>query len=331
MNMGLQVQNIKNQALIADMALGFEPEIEVPQKWTMLDSYLKAGFNYLGIAIAGEFTTLETTIKYLSRHRAYINNQKDKYIIVNTINDIYAAKQQHKLALSFWLQGSNPLATDINMVSTYYQLGIRYILLCYNTRNAVGDGVVETQNGGLSQFGHELIAEMNRIGMLIDLSHGGITTSLEAIAASQDPVIFSHSNAYGVTPHVRNLRDEQIIAVAKKNGVIGINGMAMLLGVQSSTSDDLIKHIEYMANLVGTTHHLSLGLDVVYFHEILELFYQKAGNVTYPKGYVGSMDSFMPEKIDELIEALLKRNYSEMDIKNILGGNFIRVAGQVWK
>jgi membrane dipeptidase len=166
---------------------------------------------------------------------------------------------------------------------------------------------------------------------VIDLSHGGIKTSLQAIEASKDPVIFSHSNAYGVTPHIRNLTDEQIVAVANKGGLIGVNGLALLLGVEKASAKKLADHIDYMANLVGNSDHISLGLDLVYFHEILEMFYQKAGATTYPKGYLGSMDSLQPEKIDEIIEELLTRGYSDSIVKNILGGNFLRVAEQVWK
>lgn len=325
-----QIKSIKNQSVIADLALGFEPEIEVPHKWELFARYSQSGINYIGLAIAGEFTSLETSMHYISRHRATIECEPNKYLIVDKAQDILTAKQAGKLALGFWLQGSNPLDNDINMIETYYKLGIRYMLLVYNTHNAIGDGVVEKVDGGLSEFGYKVIEEMNRVGMLIDLSHGGIKTSLQAIEVSKDPVMFSHSNAYGIAPHVRNLTDEQIIAVAKKGGVIGINGVALLLGTEKSNSKRYVDHIDYITNLVGNAKHLALGLDLVYFHEILDTFYQNAG-ATYPKSYLGSMDSLQPEKIDEIIEELLVRGYSELDIKNILGGNFLRVAEQVWK
>ncbi len=327
-----QVKNIINQSIIADLALGFEPEIEVPHKWEILDRYSQSGFHYAGLAIAGEFTSLETTIRYLSRHRAKIRHESHKYLIVDKAIDIQRAKQENKLALGFWLQGSTPLANDINMVETYYQLGIRYILLCYNTRNGLGDGLVEKIDRGLSQLGFRMIEEMNRVGMLIDLSHGGIKTSLDAIEASKDPVIFSHSNAYHIAPHIRNLTDEQIKAVAGKGGIIGVNGTSLLLGSEKSTSQKLVDHIDYIADLVGV-QHIALGLDLVYFHEILGTFYEKAGVTTYPKTYgsMHSFDSFQPEKINELIEVLLTRSYSESTVKDILGGNFLRVIQQVWK
>lgn len=134
-----QMNSIKNQAVILDIALGFEPEIEVPHKWGLLDRYTQSGFSYVGLAIAGEFTSLETTIRYMARHRAKIQSEPNKYIFVEKAEDILTAKQQNKLALGFWLQGANPLANDINMVETYYKLGVRSILLSYNTRNAMGE------------------------------------------------------------------------------------------------------------------------------------------------------------------------------------------------
>lgn len=327
----MNTQLIKDSTVIADMALGFEPEIEVAHKWDVLDRYQKAGVNYVGLALAGEFTSLETAIHYIARHRNYILNRSDKFHLIKTAADFQLAKQQNKLGLGFWLQGSNPLGNDKNMLEVYYQLGIRYMLLAYNTRNAIGDGVIEKHDAGLSAFGIEVIQEMNRVGMLIDLSHTGITTSLQAIELSNDPVIFSHSNAKGLVNHVRNLTDKQIKAVANKKGVIGINGLALFLGAEHSSASKVVEHIEYMAHLVGSVEHIALGLDLVYFHEILDLYYQKAGETIYPTGYVQSMNSFQPEMLDQLIDELIKKNYSETNIKNILGGNFIRVAQQVWK
>lgn len=330
MNLQQQINHLKTESFIADLALGFEPEIEVAHKWDLLNEYHDRGFNYVGLAIAGEFTNLETTIRYMARHRARIMKESDKYILVDTFQDLVDAQQQKKLALSFWLQGSNPLANDIHMIETYYRLGIRYMLLCYNTRNAIGDGVVEKNDGGLSQFGYKVIEEMNRVGMIVDLSHTGIKTSLDAIAASVDPVIFSHSNTAAVTSHVRNITNEQIVAIGENDGLIGINGLALFSGEQNVSIKKIVDHMDHILNLIGPKH-IALGLDQVYFHELLELFYQKAGDVTYPKGYVQSMDSFQLQQIDQLIHEMLVRNYSEDIIKDILGNNFLRVAKQVWK
>jgi len=324
------LEKIKSASLIGDIAMDFIPEIEVPHKWDVLDRYHQAGFNYLGIAVAGEMTTLEASIKYLARQRAYIRKNSDKFVLIDSAEDFLRAKIENKLGLIFWFQGSTSLSNDVNMIEIYYQLGVRYILLSYNSRNSIGDGLLEKNDAGLSQFGLKIIQEMNRVGMLIDLSHSGIRTSLEIIEASKDPVIFSHSNAYGVNPHIRNLTDQQILSLAKKGGVIGINGMGLILGVENPNPQKWVDHVEYISNLIGNNENIALGLDLIYFHDMLPLFFEKAG-LDYPKGYIGSMESLQPEAIDSIIEELLKRKFSERDIQKILGGNFLRIAQKVWK
>lgn len=328
-----KAKNLYQHAMICDMALGFEPEIEVPHKWDLLPRYAKAGFDFIGLAIAGEFTSLEKAIRYIASHKERINRQPDKYAIVRKVEDIHTAHKENKLAISFWLQGSNPLANDLHMVDVYYELGVRYMLLCYNTKNAIGDGCAERTDGGLSSFGIKVIEAMNHVGMLIDCSHGGYKTTMEVMETSKLPVIFSHSNVYAIHQHPRNLQDDQIKAIAKSEGVIGINGNAMLLGDEEASSEKMVEHIDYIANLVGP-QHIALGLDLVYFNEILDYFLeQQAGTTTYPKGYytTKTLNCFQPEKLINIVELLLQRGYQESDIKGILGENFMRVASVVWK
>ena len=324
------VKSIKARSIIADIAMDFLPEVEIPQQWDVVKRYQNSGFAYLNLALGGELTSLDTAIHYIARQRHQIQKQADQWIMVKTVDDILQAKRENKLALGFWLQGATPLAKDLHLIEIYYLLGIRQILLAYNKRNEMGDGIMEKNDAGLSAFGYEAIAEMNRVGMLIDMSHAGIKTSLDVIEASTDPVIFSHSNAQGVHPHIRNLTDEQIKAVAKKNGLIGMNGMGLILGDTKPTVEKLVAHIQYITDLVGDSDHIALGLDLIFFQEMLPLFFEKSG-VNYPKGYLGSMEGLQPEQIDQIIETLLRCHYSEQDVEKILGGNFLRVASMVWK
>jgi membrane dipeptidase len=324
------VMDIKKNSIIADIAMDFLPEIEIPGMWEVLDRYHHAGFHFLNLAVGGDLTSIDAAIRYISRQRTKIQTLHDKFIIVKTVEDVFKAKLSNKLALGFWFQGSAPLANDINLIETYYALGIRQILLTYNTRNTIGDGIFEKNDAGLSAFGHKVIEEMNRVGMLIDMSHGGIKTSLDVIEVSKDPVIFSHSNAQGINPHARNLTDEQIKAIANKNGIIGINGMGLILGIEEPTTEKYVEHINYISNLVGSADNIAIGLDLIYFNEMLPIFFEKSG-LNYPKGYLGSMKGLQPEQIDEIIEALLDHNYSDEDIKKILGENFLRVVSKVWK
>ncbi len=324
------IQQIKNNSIIADIAIDFLPEIEIASMWEVLERYHHSGFHFLNIALAGDMTSVETAVRYISRQQRKIKNLDNKFIIVKKCEDILKAKQEKKLALGFWFQGSTPLANDINLIETYYALGVRQILLTYNNRNAIGDGILEKNDAGLSIFGYKVIEEMNRVGMLIDMSHGGIKTSLDVIEASKDPIVFSHSNAYGVNPHVRNLTDEQIKAIANKQGVIGINGAGLILGVEEPTTEKYIEHINYISNLVGSVDNIAMGLDLIYFNEMLPIFFEKSG-LSYPQGYLGSMKGLQPEQLGKIIETLISSHYSDEDIKKILGENFLRVASKVWK
>lgn len=324
------IQKIKERLIIADIAMDFLPEVETAAQWEIIKRYQQAGFTYLNIAVGGDLTSVENAIRYLARQRTHIREQADQLVLVETVDDIRRAKQENKLALGLWFQGAAPLAKDIHLIELYYTLGIRHILVTYNTRNEIGDGILEKPDAGLSLFGRRVIEEMNRVGLLIDLSHAGIKTSLDIMEVSKDPVIFSHSNASGVHAHVRNLTDEQIRAVAKKGGVIGISGMGLLLGEEKPTAKKWVSHIDYINQLVGSADHVAIGLDLVHFKEMLPVFFEKSG-LSYPKGYLGSMEGLQPEQIDEIIEALLCEGYAEDQIEKIMGGNYLRVISRVWK
>ncbi len=327
-------QNLFQKAFKADLHLAFDPEVETTQKWDVLDRYKNAGFNFVAITIAGGSTTLEAVMLYIARHRKIILSNPDKYILVRRVEDIHRAMNENKLAVSFWFQGSAVLADDLNMLEIYQQLDIRAILLCYNTRNSIGDGCTESNDAGLSSFGIQVVKEMNRLGMLIDCSHAGYKTTMEIIELSENPVIFSHSCAYGVYIHPRNVRDEQIKACAKKGGVIGVNSPNLFLGAKA-TPEKYVEHIDYMVQLVGS-QHVGIGLEYIFFQERLDLYFQNKSSSFmdgYLKGKSPSKDisTLEPEQTIELVELLIKKGYAEADIKNILGENLLRIARSVWK
>lgn len=333
MSKPVNLESFQN-ALKADLHLAFDPEVEIAGKWEVLSRFKKSGFSFVAITIAGHNDTIEMVIPYLARHRQYVLNNPDEFILVKNANDILRAKNENKLAISFWFQGSAALGNDINLLEIYHLLDIRSILLCYNTRNSIGDGCTEPKDAGLSEYGIQVVNEMNRLGMLIDCSHGGYNTTMEITELSKDPVIFSHSCAYGVHAHPRNLRDEQIKACAKKGGLIGVNSPNWFLGAES-TPEKLVEHIDYMVQLVGS-EHVGIGLEYIFFQERLDLYFQKkSGNFmqsyTQGKSKPSHISTLKPEQINDVIEMLIRKNYREIDIKNILGENLLRIAKRVWK
>jgi membrane dipeptidase len=272
-----------------------------------------------------------------------LRTNQDKLLLITSVEDIYKAKKEKKLGLLFHFQGTTPFEKDLNSIEVYYRLGVRMVQLCYNVRDFVGDGCAERTDTGLSDFGVKVIGELNRLGIVVDCSHTGYRTTMEAIDVSKSPVIVSHANVNAVCESFRNLKDDQIKAIAKKGGVIGLNGYPSFVAKKSRPSlDDLLDHTDYIAKLVGI-EHLSVGIDYyegmagIASDEEAKMFYDqlvKAGTWSprdygpppwhYPEGIE------MPDKLPNLTTGLLKRGYSEEDVKKVLGLNLIRVFKEVW-
>ena len=205
-------------------------------------------------------------------------------------------------------------------------------MLSYNAKNLVGDGCAERTDCGLSRWGIELIEEMNRVGMLVDGTHSGYRTTMEALEITDSPFIFSHSNAWSVFEHYRNIKDDQIKACASTGGVIGINGLGEFLDDHDATTQSMFKHIDYIANLVGP-EYVGLGLDYV---RDVDGFWDwvRYNDFMWPKNEKQERTNSrfaQPEQVLELVDLMLNSGYSESDAKAILGGNFRRVCEQVWK
>jgi membrane dipeptidase len=173
---------------------------------------------------------------------------------------------------------------------------------------------------------------MNRVGMLVDGTHTGYRTTMDAMEVATAPFIFSHCNAWSVFPHYRNIRDDQIKACAASGGVIGVNGLGEFLDDPHATSQSIFRHIDHMVNLVGPAH-VGIGLDYVkdtarfwdWLRENPDMWLEIDGKPHADTAFD------QPEQIAELCELMLAHQYAEDYIHAILGGNFTRVAREVWK
>jgi membrane dipeptidase len=299
-------------------------------KRNALSHHSAAGADFVSVTVATDGQNAAQTIDTIARERRFFLAHPDRFRLCETVDDIFAAKAAGVLGIGFHFQGTNAFERDTGLVETYYKLGVRHALMAYNQKNHVGDGCHERTDGGLSRFGIELIAEMNRVGMIVDCSHTGYQTSMETFEYSRAPTIFSHANARAVYDHPRNIRDDQIDACAKTGGVIGVNGIGVFLGPNDASTELLLKQIDYIANRVGV-EHVGIGLDWVYDMESLMTEVRKLGS-TYPDGaYDLDIKVAQPEQLPGLTEGLLIRGYSQSDIEAILGLNWVRVATQVWK
>jgi membrane dipeptidase len=260
----------------------------------------------------------------------------DKMLIASTCEDILRAKAEGKVAIILGLQSPRPIEEDLSFLRILHRLGLRILQLTYQYKNSVGDGCGERTDCGLSRFGIQMIEEMNRIGVLIDLSHVGFRTSMEAMEISKKPMIFSHSNARAVCDYMRNLRDEQIKALAEKGGVIGwCPGFCPMIKKGAvPTMDDAFNHIDYIIKLAGI-NHVGIGLDLprVYTAEDCSNFMRGypemvAGDFKYTNETL--QNRWTPNLPLTIIKGLLARGYSDQEVEKILGLNHLRVFKEVW-
>ena len=299
-----------------------------------LESRRNTGFSYTSLTLAVDSdATPDLIYSRLAKIRYELSQQPDRIVLVDSAADIRSAKKSGKLAIGFHFQGTEPVGRDLANVSAYYQLGVRWMLMAYNFQNNVGTGCLEAQKNdiGISQYGKDLIAEMNRVGMLVDCSHSGYRTTMDAMSLSTKPCIFSHSNPRALYDHPRNIRDDQIRMCAQTGGIIGINGVGPFIGEPKEvTVDTMVRHIEYVVELVGP-QHVALGLDYMTpLHcQVLSDFYKgdlsKVALPELPWGF------FSPTQVPLLLSKLLAKGYSQEALRGIMGENFLRVATAVWR
>ena len=320
-----EAQQIHNRSLVWDTHACFP--LNPNSDLTELTRYKNSGVSFVSLNIGMDMDSFENVIQVAARFRSYIVEHSDEYILATTIQDIRDAKETGKLAIAFDLEGSDPLLGNLNMISFYYDLGVRQMLLAYNKDNRASGGCLEG-NIGLTDFGRDVVREMNRVGMVVDATHMGYRATMETFEVSTKPVIFSHSNPNGLKEHARNISDEQIKASAQTGGVIGINGIGDFLGGKSS--ELIIQNIEYVMDLVGP-EHVGLGLDYVIDKQELIDYITSHPDVFPPEKFNDYLAMVEPEQIPEFTDLLHQKGYNEQIISGVLGGNFLRVAEQVWK
>ena len=302
--------------------------------------YVEGGVTVAAPSLAANHNCGEA-IKRIADWLNIIRERSHELMRVTDVEGFRRDKTEGKLGILFHFQNSLPLEQSIELVDVYHALGVRVIQLTYNVRNFVGDGCLERNDAGLSAFGIRLIKAMNRAGIAVDCSHTGIQTTMDAMDASEKPVVFSHNLANGVCASPRNLTDEQIMRVAEMGGVIGINGFPpFVANKRQPTLDDLLKHVDYIANLVGI-NHVGMGIDFEYIGAGMQEaskahydYFVKTGQwdpkdyppppYYYPRG----LDD--PRRFPNLTKALLERGYNDAETKKVLGGNFMRVYSQIW-
>jgi membrane dipeptidase len=261
----------------------------------------------------------------------------DYIMPIRNVKDIKKAKKIRKTGIIIGFQNTTPIEDDINLLRIFKDLGVRIIQLTFQDRNYVGDGCWEKTDAGLSEFGLRVIKEMNHQGILIDLSHAGDKTAVEAIEASEKPVAFTHANPRSLKDNPRNKTDEQILNLADKGGIIGATLYPPLLSAgYTSELNDFLDVIDYLVDLVGVDH-TAIGSDFTenqpneFFIEALtgKSWEKPLSNVKYPVIYPESIRSVT--EFPNITDGLVKRGYAKKDVKKIMGENWLQLYSNVWK
>ena len=295
-----------------------------------LERHRAAGTDVVMLNVGFGEESIEAHIRMLAAFRDWIARHADRYRLIETLADIDAARVNGQLAIGFDIEGANAIGDQLSLVRLYYELGVRWMLIAYNHSNRAGGGCQDSDTG-LTDFGRAMLAEMAEVGMIACCSHTGYRTAREAIDASPTPVIFSHSNPRALHDHPRNIPDDLIRACAERGGVVGVNGIGIFLGRNDASVPTFVRHVEYVAELVGI-EHVGLGLDYVFDQGEMNAFFESSATMFPPAlGYVPGMQMLPPEHIPLLTDELLARGFSEADMSAVLGGNWMRIARQVWR
>lgn len=295
----------------------------------MIDSGVSATIT----CITDPSDTIIDFLKKLIRWHKIIEKNNNVLLALNHI-DIEKSKEEKKVAIIFGTQHPNSISDDLDLLDLLYKVGLRMFGLAYQRRGFIGDGCGERTNCGLSKFGMKVIEKMNELGMLIDLSHAGYKTTMEAIEISKDPVIFSHTYPRGLNDFMRNKSDEQIKALASKGGVMGIAAYSLFAAKSKEirpTINEFFNAIDYVVNLVGI-NHVGMGLDLgpldttEWWNKFRSDFPELGLYDLETRDFKGLNNvSYLPD----VTKGLLKKGYSRDDIRKILGGNFLRVFKEV--
>ena len=330
----MQASAIYRDCLVWDDHCGFELQPDAPLE-PLLRPWREAGVGYLSINVYFDPRPWSRAIENIAALRHRLPDEAPYCRLVGTVAEIDQARADGQMAVTFDIEGMNALDGRLELVQLYYELGVRHMLFAYNRNNLAGSGCHD-EDSGLTDFGRRVIDEMNRVGMVVDCSHCGFKTTMAAMERSSQPVVFSHSNPRALVDHGRNITDEQIKACAQTGGVVGVNGVNLFLGEAEASPAAVARHAAYLAELTGPAH-VGISLDYAPTEEgegAEDMAATVAKNRYYwpeDAGYDRPVQFLDIRRLPEVAEELAQVGFDGPEIAGILGGNFRRVAQQVWK
>lgn len=293
--------------------------------------------------VAGNQEPFDYSVREVAQMDALIRRQSSDLLKVFSTQDILTAKRQGKIGIIYGFQNAAMVGQDATRIALFADQGVRVIQLTYNPANQIGDGSVAPQNRGLSAFGHEVVAALNASRVMVDLSHSGQTTCLDAARASTAPISINHTGCRALNDLPRNKTDEELRLVASKGGFVGIYFMPFLNATGHATAEDVVAHIDHAVQVCGEDH-VGIGTDgsvtaiddLEKYKAVLarEIEARRAAGV----GAAGERPDTLPfvinlrgvDQFRDLAGRLSRRGYSSARVDKILGGNFLRYARDIW-
>ena len=283
------------------------------------------------------------TVKNIAGVEHELTAHPDVLVKILRGSDIQSAKSSKRLGIIYGCQDTTMLEGDLKNLAVFSDLGVRIVQPTYNVRNLMGDGCIEKADGGLSKLGYDFIDEMNRLNLLLDLSHAGPRTIAEGIAASKVPMAITHTGCRALVDLPRNTRDSELKALADRGGVVGIYFMPFLRLSGQPHAEDLIRNIEYAGNVCGEDH-VGLGTDGsisgVPLTDAYREHARKDEEARIKAGYAAPGESadvltIVPEyddplRFNRLAQDLARRGWTDSRIDKLLGANFARLFSTVW-
>jgi len=322
------MSNLHDEAIVIDGL--------IIAKWerAVLEDMRRGGITAANCTVS-VWEDFKPTAQNIARMKALIRENAELVSLARNVDDIRNAKREHKTAIVLGFQNAHAFEDDLGTIEAFHDMGVRVVQLCYNTQNLIGTGCYE-RDGGLSGYGREVIAEMNRLGMLIDLSHVGGKTSEETILESKQPVAYTHCLPAGLKQHPRNKSDEQLRFIADRGGFIGVTMFPPFLKRGAdATVDDYVEAIGYVIDRVGEDC-VGIGTDHTqgHGHEFFEwLTHDKGrhrqltlfGTIVNPEGIrtIGELPN--------LTAAMERAGWTAGRIEKVIGANWLRLFERVWK
>lgn len=275
------------------------------------------------------------TMANIARWKSWLDEHDDLLLQAYTTEDIRRAKREQRTAVVLGFQNVSAFEDQLGTIQIFKELGVGIVQMAYNTQNLIGSGCYESKDGGLSDFGHEAVAEMNRVGIMCDLSHVGPKTSEDVIRASRAPVCYSHVAPAGLRDHPRNKSDEQIRFIVEHGGFVGVTMFPPFLRRGTdSTVDDYVEAIDYVIDIAGEDA-VGYGTDFTQGHDARFFDW-----ITRDKGYARRLTAFGKitglegietiARTPNLTAAMQRAGWPEAKIRKVMGENWLRVLAQVW-